>query len=265
MHEVLGWGFVTCFSLILLAAFGLALSRLGDAGIIGLGVASLFACLVAVTCQGLHLGSLLDERDAKDLSETGSRLSCQGDSDTFVVRAYTLALRPDKMQSLGATFSASSLAVPLTERGYVQCAGVVALADVSYAADATFLVVSRGPTSDVLRADVLSGRVSSILLGSALLRIIALTAQDFNGDTNGVAKQIAASNDIYIVAARGSSGSVPVNTSTGCTTVNIYMPWSTETNQSQTNKSAHNVITPLLASVHSGSSLPVQVWGIGSR
>lgn len=264
MFQILAWCFLTCFTITLLIAFGLALSRLGDAGILGLGVVALVACLIAVTCQGLQLGFLLDSRDARDLSESSNLLLCQGDSDTFVVRGYLLVIRPDLMSSLSSTFAASSLAVHMTERGYVKCAGSVSLAGVSYAADATFLVVSRGPASDVFGSDVLSGRVSTIMLGSALLRIVRLAVTDFDGDTHGVAAKIAGSNDIYILSARGSAGSVPVDTSGGCTTVDMYMPWSTGT-QSQKNISARNAFAPLMASVQPGVSLPVQVWGIGSR
>lgn len=265
MFEILAWGFLTCFTIALVVAFGLALSRLGDAGILGLGVIALVACLVAVTCQGIQLGLLLASRDARDLSESSNLLLCQGDSDTFVVRGYLLVIRPDMMSSLNSTFAASSLAVHMTERGYVQCSGVVSVSDVSYAADAIFLVVSRGPTSDVFGSDVLSGRVSTIMLGSALLRIVSLAATDFAGDTNGVAAKIASNNDIYVLSARGSAGSVPVDTSGGCTTVDMYMPWSTGSNQSQKNISARNAISPLMASVQPGVALPVQVWGIGSR
>lgn len=265
-YRILLWGFLSVFTTLVVVTFGLALSRLDDAGVLGVGVVALAACVVAVALQGMQLKSAVDTYDASALATPGDLPTLQPNllrADRFLVRSYSLVTRPDLIESLHNNFTTRALVasgVHMTERGFISCGGVVSRGDVSFSADASFLVVSRGATSDNLRSDITQGQISSIMLGGALLRIVSLTALDFAGDTHNIASDIAIGNDIYVLSARGSAGSVPVDTTHGCVAIDTYMPWS-----NLPNITASSAISHLIESVQAGGQVPIQVWGIGGR
>lgn len=264
VYRVLAWGFITVFTLVLAVTFGLALSRLEDAGVIGVGVVALAAGVLAVMLQGMQLGTLIDTRNASEVAQPSVRGTAL-EPDRFVVKSYSLMLRPDLMERLQLKFNSASLeasGVHMTERGFIKCDGVVTRGDISYAADASFLVVSRGAAGDGFRSDVMQGHVSSIMLGGGLLRVVSLSAIDFAGDDGGVALDITLGNDVYVLSARGSAGSVPVNAA-GCTSLDTFLPWSCT--NILPNVSAHDALQSLMTSVRAGVYATVQVWGIGGR
>lgn len=245
------YAFVTVFTIMLLVSFGLALSHLKDAGVLVLGFVALTACIIAVGVQGIYVWARLDASQQVDSKDVSAR-----DADVYVVRSYSLTLQPDKMRSLRGEFTASSILVSMNERAFVTKGGKVYVDDVSYSSDAGFLVVAKGAASDRFRTDVMDSRISTLLLGGSVLRVISVTALDFAHDDHQVARNIALGNDIYIVAARGSAGSTPVDTST--TSLDILMPWS-----GLRNVSASAVLSPLYE--QTGGTFPIQVWGIGGR
>lgn len=267
--RLLLWGFLTAFTILIVVSFGLALSRLDDAGVIGVGVVALAASVIAVALQGVQLKSMVDTHTADAMSTPGDLPIWKANSlrpDRFVVRSYSLIVRPDLIASLHTNFTVGALessGVHMSERGFIRCGSVVSRGDVSFAADASFFVVNRAATSDGFRSDVMDGHVSSIMVGGALLRIVSLTALDFAGDTNNIASDIALGNDIYVLSARGSVGSVPVDTSKGCTSIDTYMPWGN--NSVVHNVTATAAILHLMESVTTGGQVPIQVWGIGGR
>lgn len=271
-YRIMLWGFLTVFTISVVVSFGLALSRLDDAGVIGVGVVALAASVIAVALQAMQLKTMVDTRDAEALSSPGDLPVWQANqlrSDRFVVRSYSLIARPDLMASLRANFTTRSLeasGVHMIERGFISCGGVLSRGEVSYSADASFLVVSRGATSDGLRSDVMDGHVSSIMLGGALLRIVSLTALDFAGDEKNIARDIAVGNDVYVVSARGAAGSVPVSkasAASGCVAVDSFMPWSSRS--ILPNITASVAMSHLMDSAQAGAQVPLQVWGIGGR
>lgn len=266
-YSILSWGFVAIFTILMVVMFGLALSRLEDAGVIGVGVVALAASVVAVVLQGIQVRALLDKRDARDTSGPSDLFLRQVNilqGDRFLLRSYSLMVRPDLMNSLRSHFSSDSLAgsgVHLSERAFIKCGNTVSRGEVSYAGDVNFLVVSKGATSENFRTDVMDGHVSSIMFGGGLLRIISLTGIDFANDDNNIAGGIATGNDIYLVSARGSKGSVPINSASGCSAVDTFLPWSSVL----TRISASDALTELMVSLQAGVELPIQVWGVGGR
>lgn len=259
MDGLLSWVFLALFSLMLLIAFGLALSQLEDSGVIGLGVVALTACIAAVAIQGMQLRVTLSDMDANAISNpSDSNTDVLAAMNRYVVRSYSVVVRPDMMNTLLTTFPSTSLEVHMKERAFVDCEGSIKMSEVSYLNDVAYLVVSNGATSDGLRADVMAGRVSTIMIAGGLLRIVSVTALDFTNDTAGVASGIATGNDIYVLSARGSAGSV--STDTSCQAIDICMPWSAPGTQ---NISAVRALSPITDT--GVTSLPMQVWGVGGR
>lgn len=270
-YNIVNWGVGAIFAVAIGAAImitvyvGLALSRLQDAAVLTVGSVALITSVVLVMLQGLQVRTLLDARDARDMADSGYAM----DPDASVLRSYSLMLRPDSIAVLQSAFNVSALVgsgVKMTESAYVRCGTVVSMADVNFAADATFFVVQHGAAADAFHMDVALGTVTSIMILGALLRVVALTSLDFPGDTANVVGGIAATSDIYLLSARGSAGSVPVVTSTSagtCKAVDTYMPWSWKS--SFVNVSASSVITPLTQGATANLTLPAQVWGLGGR
>lgn len=269
VYRVTACGFITVLALLLVVAFGLALSRLDDAPVIGVGVVALAAGVLAVMLQGMQVSASLNARNADSISDPHdlpARVGTALEPDRFVVRSYSLMVRPDLMDQLRMNFTSAALVasgVHMTERGFIKCAGVVTRGDISYAADAAFLVVSQSPTSAGFRSDVVNGHVSSIMLGGGLLRIISLSALDFAGDDRGVASTITLGHDVYVLSARGSAGSVPAKAAAGCASLDTFLPWSCS--NVLPNVSARNALFNLMTSVQAGVQATVQVWGIGAR
>lgn len=252
----LGWiyfwyVFVAILSILLLVSFGLALSRLEDGSILMLGAVALSASVIAVMIQGMSVMARLD-RSEDITTESVAPVA----TDLSVVRSYSLTVSPSKMISLTSTFNASSILVSMTERAFLSSNGVISIGDVSFQSDSTFLVVKKGAASQGFRADVMSGQITTIMIAGAVLRITSLTALDFSTDVNKVAYNIALGNDIYLVSARGSAGSHPVDSSLRC--VDIMMPWT-----GLTNSSAVLALLPLYN--QTGDTFPIQVWGVGGR
>lgn len=251
--KYLVYAFLTMFTIVLVVSFGLTLSHLGDAGVLSVGVVAIVASIIAVAVQGTMVQARSEAVAAMAISDPGF---AQMDTDRFVVRSYALIARPDKMNMLRASFTSASIQQSMNDRAYIQCGGNIEIGQVSYESDAVFLVIAKGATSDAFRADVMNGRVSTIMLGGALLRVVSLTAIDFTDDTKGIALGIADGNDIYVVSARGSAGSVPADSS--CKAVDIFMPWN-----GQANTTAVQALSPMNRLV--GQTVPVQIWGIGGR
>lgn len=267
-YNIVAWGFTAIFAVAVLASVmvavyvGLALSRLQDAAVLTVGAVALVTGVVLVMLQALQVRTLLDARDAQDISNSGYVM----DTDASVLRSYSLMLRPDSMAILSSAFKVADLVasgVKMVEIAYVRCAGIVSTADVSFQADATFFVVQHGAAGDAFHKDVALGTVTSIMILGALLRIVSVTSVDFPGDTTNIAGGIAQTNDIYLLSARGSVGSVPVANATTCTAVDTYMPWSWK--NSFVNVSASSVISPLTTGAKANVTIPAQVWGLGGR
>lgn len=255
------WVFVSLIAITLAVFFALALSRLQDTAVIAVGAITLVAAVVLVTLQGLQVRGLLDARAAMDIADSGY----VPDPDASVVRSYSLVLRPDHMLTL-APFKVSDLAasgVQMTETAFVKCGNTVSTAEVSFATDAQYFVVSHGASSGTFHSDVVSGMVSTIMISGALLRIVALTSLDFPGDVNHVASTISATCDMYLLSARGSAGSSVVDTSSTCSAMDIYMPWSWQS--SFVNTSATTTMAAFTSTRPVQQAVPVQVWGIGGR
>lgn len=265
---IIGVMFVAIFAIVLVAAFALALREMPHRWVLGIGVTALVAGIVAVAIQGVDLESRLDARDAEaksDPDDLMARHAAQSDSDRFVVRSYSLIVRPDLMARMAASYSVARIAAlgaNTTQRGLLRCDGAanVMPGDVTFASDATFLVVAQLGASDDLRVDVVEGRIASIMIGGGLLRLMPLRAPDFSGDTD-VAASIMHDNDVYLVSGVGGPGTVPANAALidTCVVPNILMPTGTN------NVGAMQALSPLMVGVRAGAQEAVQVWGVGGR
>lgn len=250
---VVAYVFIGMFFLVLLVSFGVALSHLEDAGVLSVGVVGLIGCVIAVAVQAAQVRA---DHEARDVPDPLSAVP-QQDGDRFVVRSYSLIGQPDMINKL-RVFSPTSVQLSMIERAFVKCGGQLRIGDVDYSSDVMFLVVSKGATSDAFRSDVTSGRVSSIMIAGSIMRVASLTALDFINDTTGVAMEMSVGNDIYLVSARGSAGSVATDKT--CTTIESITPWS-----GLTNLSAVQALTRLTDFDHVGQPVPLLVWGIGGR
>lgn len=256
------WAFVAAIAITLATFFALALSRLQDAGVLAVGVITLVMGVVLVMMQGMQVRGLLDDRDAKDIADSGY----VPDPDASVLRSYSLLMRTDFMLSL-KVFKVPDLVtngVQMTESAFVKCGDNISSQLVSFAADATYFVVQHAAASGAFHSDVVTGVVSTIMISGALLRIVALSSTDFQGHVTDTVSNITATADIYLLSARGSAGSSVVSASQPpCTSLDIYMPWSWQT--SFVNTSAITTMATFTSGSSVHPTIPVQVWGFGGR
>lgn len=244
-------GFLIVFTVTLIAAFGLALSHIQDSGVLILGTFALIASITGVAVQGLQLRARIDSSEHQAMSNTERH----SDQDKFIVRSYSLIAQPDMMALLQANFTSASLLAEMSERAFVRCGITVSMQPVTYESDIAFLVISKGASGDSFRMDVMEGRVSTIMLGGGLLRVVSLTALDFV-DTDNIAMNMTTGNDIYVLSARGAAGATP--DSPNCQSIDTIMPW-----DGQLNNSAVTSVSAIMAVT--GKAFPLQVWGIGGR
>lgn len=277
LRSVLTWGFVIVFATVLAVAFGLALSRLEDRAVITVGVVALSAGVVGVGLQGIYVASQQDALAAAAYSDPDNLMGRnQGGSEGAgsAVRSYTLTVRPDVMTSMQNAFPDPTALIAgglrLVEPGYVTCGRSVALGQVDYSKRVEFLVVSKGSaSSNGFWTDVLSGQVTSVMMGGELLRIVALSGLDFAADALDAVVDLT-TNDLYGLSQRGPIGStaVPVaGGTTACSVTEVHLPWeiTSKSTSTSTGSAAMASIRSASLSTAGGSTLPLLVWGVGGR
>lgn len=258
---IVAWVFVVSVATILAVAFGQALSKLQDAVVIGVGVIALAAGVVGVGLQGMFVASQIESRDAVAMMDPNNLLGQDrdGDPDRFSVKSYGLLANPVAMRMLGGTYTVAQMerqGVSFKEPGFVNCNGIISRMEVHYNADPlVFLVINPGATSATFQADVSQGRVTSILMGGMLYRILYLNSLDFEG-SDAVALRVLESHDVYALSVRGPEGASPAVDETGCEVVEIRVPWKVDP------KDAVGVSE---ISVSNSTVVPIQVWGVGGR
>lgn len=252
------WAFVVAVALILAVAFGLALSRLPDAGVIAVGVIALATGVVGVGLQSMFVASQVDTRDMSVLDPDNLFGNDLGDPDRYSVRSYSLLANPEAMRSMGNAYTVEyleKLGVRFKEPGFINCNGIITPGEVHYNSDPLiFLVINPGGKSNNFQGDVSRGRVTSILLGGVLYRILYLTTMDF-ATTDTTAISILSTNDVYALSQRGLQGATPVVPESGCNVVDLHVPW--KVNPKEVSGVAELTV--------SSSTVPIQVWGVSGK
>lgn len=280
------WGLAVAVLLVVSAFFGIAISKLSDAGVIGMGVALLTCGVLVVIIQGSYLSGKYDERDALSLADPkdlmGRKLG-QSDNDRFNVRSYSLLVRADLMKRLSFAIDVDDLmtsGVHMTESGLLQCGNSFVKGEVSFKADTAFLVIVKGSVGDRLFQDVTQTKISSVMFGGGVFRIVALTEDDFPQKDNDLIKSVIDGNDVYMI----STGNVPKpklvnrtveggverdnnnehdNDTPSCSVPAVYMPWSQH--NVQVNIKAVDAVSMLTMGTSYGMTNRIQVWGLGGR
>lgn len=265
---VVSWVFVIVFAMLLAVAFGLALSKLDDSGVLCVGVAALAAGVVGVGLQGMYVSAIQEAREAAAYSDPENlmgRDASAHNSDRFAVLSYSLTIHPDVMSKMQVKYAKQHLHVSgsrFIEAGYITCAGSPSLGQVNYSPSVNFLVVGKTASSRDFQADVMRRRVTSVLVGGDMMRIVYLTHLDF--DTSDLAGLVdLATCDVYALSFRGGhqQGAVPgEGSAVGCVVTSVNLPWDlteegTASGFDRIQKMALNTAGPI----------PIIVWGIGGR